>query len=39
VRLLERDVSSGGVEKRNYTGCVVVIFSVGWKVGSEFTAA
>ena len=39
VRLLDRDVATGGMEGRKSTGSVVVIVSVGWKVGSEFTGA
>jgi len=39
VRLLERDVVTGVWRGIKSTGSVVVIISVGWKVGSEITAA
>jgi len=39
VSLLECDVATGMWRGRNNTGSVVVIVSVGWKVGSEFTGA
>ena len=39
VRLLQRDVATGKWRGRNNAGSVLVIVSVGWKVGSEFTGA
>jgi len=39
VRLLQRDVATVMWRGRNNTGSVMVIFSVGWKVGSEVTGA
>jgi len=39
VRLLQRVVATGNWRGRNNAGSVLVIVSVGWKVGSEVTAA
>jgi len=39
VSLLERDVATGMWSGGNNTGSVVVIVIVGWRVGSEVTAA
>ena len=39
MRILESDVATGKWRGRNNRGSGLVIFSVGWKVGSEVTGA